>query len=298
MTEIVWNRPGDRIYEAGVDHAVLYPPSGWPGVPWNGLVSVDDKTTGGETTAYYFDGDKFFQVRASTEFTATLTAFTYPTEFEKCDGTSPAMPGILVTDQDRESFGLAYRTKVGNDSEGLDYGYKLHLVYNGLVAPSAKTYKTIAESLEPNNFTWDISTTPIPVPGFKASAHLVIDSRRANPIVMSALEDILYGRSGFPPRLPLPEEIFGLGDIVTPIPKEYVIVIDTPDVSLLPADVEPGDAVLSESDLELYYVDSTTPIEGLRDVFVVNDEEPLPSDAGPGDLVYNVDTADLFQVAP
>lgn len=295
MTEVLWNEVGERTYEAGVDHAVLYPEELFPGVPWNGLVSVKDKTTGGETTAYYFDGEKFFQVRASTEFSATIEAFTYPIEFEKCDGTKTVKPGILVTDQDRSSFGLCYRTKVGNDVEGIDYGYKLHLIYNALVAPSEKDYVTIGETLDPNNFTWDISTTPIPIPGFKVSAHLIIDSRRCSPVVISALEDILYGRTGDAPRLPLPAEIFALGGIVDPVISRFVTFIATPETAL-PGGLLDGDAVVSLSDLELYYLDSTTPIEGLRDIMVLGPGEDIPGTAVPGDLIYDSVTNDLFQV--
>lgn len=212
-----WDQTGDRIYETGVDRGVLYLPdeSGDfnDGVVWNGLVSVSESPSGAEATPQYADNIKYLNLVSAEEFGATVEAFTYPDEFAQFDGVVEGQPGVLLGQQNRGKFGLAYRTLVGNDLQGTDLGYKLHLIYNALAAPTEKAYNTVNDTPEAITFSWELSTTPVPVDGFKPTASIVIDSRLVEPADLAALEEILYGDDTEPviePRLPWPDEIITL----------------------------------------------------------------------------------------
>lgn len=216
---IKWDQVGERIYETGVDHGVLYPFKSnayQDGVAWNGLTAVNEAPSGAEATPLWADNIKYLNLMSEEEFGATIEAYTYPDEFGECDGTAEMSKGVVITGQKRIPFGLAYRTKIGNDTDGSDHGYKIHLVYGALAAPSDKGYGTINDSPEAITFSWTITTTPVEVPGFKPTAHLIIDSTKVNDATkMKAIEDILYGIdadveheiTAVAPRLPLPSEV-------------------------------------------------------------------------------------------
>ena len=205
MTRITWGSPGTRLFEAGTDRGVFYPQEG-PGLPWNGLISVKEETTGGTPSRQHVDGTPISPRKTKTGFAAILQAFTCPQEFEEYEGS----PGIL-TRQKRKVFGLSYRTRVGNDIQGLDHGYKIHLVYNATAMPSNVDNSTLeGGGLNATPFSWAISTEPIPVPGAKPAAHLIIDSSIAHPGAVQAVEDVLYGTQEADSRLPYPEELIDL----------------------------------------------------------------------------------------
>jgi hypothetical protein len=209
VTRIAWGSVGERYYQTGVDRGVLYV-ADKPGVPWNGLTSVSENPIGGDEKPYYIDGVKYLSVSSAEEFAATIEAFTYPDEFEECDGSEEVFNGLFLTQRPRRSFGLSYRTKVGNDVDGVDHAYKIHLIYNALASPTNRVNSTIADSIEPANFSWNISTRPIAIPGYQHTAHFVIDSRRVDPLVLADLEDVLYGSDTETPHLPTQEELFNL----------------------------------------------------------------------------------------
>lgn len=211
---IQWDQVGEKIYETGVDHGVLYPQAvdgTYPtGVAWNGLVSVTESPSGAEPNPQYADNIKYLNLLSAEEFAGTIEAFTYPDEFNACDGLAEVEVGVIAGQQARKPFGLAYRTILGNDSAGQAYGYKLHLLYGCLVSPSEKAYQTINESPEAITFSWDFTTTPTPVTGFKPTAMLVIDSTKVQAADLAALEAILYGVTGTPDTpgmLPLPDAV-------------------------------------------------------------------------------------------
>lgn len=226
MTELVWDETGKRTYETGVDHGVLYiPDSGGAysdGVAWNGLVSVSETPSGAEPNAQYADNIKYLNLVSVEEFGATLEALTYPKEFEPFDGLSSPTPGVTVGQQRRGVFGLSYRTKVGNDLEGEDYGYKLHLVYGCQASPSERAFNTINDSPEPVTFSWDLTTTPVAVTGLKPTALVVIDSTQVDADALADLEQILYGDVGVDPALPLPDTVISMfsGTITTVTPTQ------------------------------------------------------------------------------
>lgn len=220
MTELVWDQTGDRLYETGVDHGVLYLPNGQgvydTGFAWNGLVSVSENPTGAEATPQYADNIKYLNLVSAEEFGATIEAFTYPDEFAVCDGTALPADGMMIGQQTRKTFGLSYRTRVGNDVDGTDYGYKLHLVYGCLAAPTEKAYTTINDSPEAITFSWEVTTNAVEVPGFKPTASIVIDSRTADATALTALELVLYGATGESPAeplLPTPAAIIDIMDV-------------------------------------------------------------------------------------
>lgn len=217
MVAITWDKTGERTYETGVDHGVLYLTNQAGeysnGVAWNGLTAVTESPSGAEPTPLYADNMKYLNLISAEEFGATIEAFTYPEEFALCDGTAEPAPGVLVGQQDRKTFGMAYRTLLGNDLAGNGYGYKLHLIYGALAAPSEKAYATVNDSPEAITFSWEISTTAVEVPGFKPSAQLTIDSTKVDPIQLALLEGILYGTDTLTPRLPLPTEIIEMFDV-------------------------------------------------------------------------------------
>lgn len=213
MAKLVWDKTGDRLYETGVKNGVLYIPTAGvysKGVAWNGLTAVTESPSGAEATALYADDIKYLSLMSTEEFGATIEAYTYPDEFAACDGSAELADGVMIGQQKRSTFGLCYKTIIGNDTEGNDHGYKLHIIYGAQAKPSERAYATINDSPEAITFSWEITTTPVNVTGAKPTASLVIDSTKADPTKLAALEDILYGKDGEPgnePRLPLPDEI-------------------------------------------------------------------------------------------
>lgn len=213
MAKIVWDKTGERLYETGVKNGVLYVQEGsaYPkGVAWNGLTAVTESPSGAEATPLYADDIKYLNLLSTEEFGATIEAYTYPDEFAACDGSAALVDGVMIGQQARKTFGLCYRTTIGNDTEGNDHGYKLHIIYGALAAPSEKAYATINDSPEAITFSWEVTTTPVNVTGAKPTASITIDSTKVDPTKLAALEDILYGKNGEPgnePRLPLPDEI-------------------------------------------------------------------------------------------
>ena len=213
MAKLVWDKTGDRLYETGVKNGVLYIPTAGvysKGVAWNGLTAVTESPSGAEATALYADDIKYLSLMSTEEFGATIEAYTYPDEFAACDGSAELADGVMIGQQKRSTFGLCYKTTIGNDTEGNDHGYKLHIIYGAQAKPSERAYASINDSPEAITFSWEITTTPVNVTGAKPTASLVIDSTKADPSKLAALEDILYGKDGEPgnePRLPLPDEI-------------------------------------------------------------------------------------------
>lgn len=212
-----WDGVGEKIYESGVDHGVLYIPTALgvydTGFAWNGLVSVTESPSGAEPNPQFADNIKYLNLLSAEEFAGTIEAFTYPDEFGQCDGSVEPEVGVVLGQQARKSFGLCFRSKIGNDVDGVDHGYKLHLVYGALVSPSEKAYQTINESPEAIAFSWDFTTTPAPVTGYKPTSLIVIDSTKVQPADLAALEVILYGVTGAPgtqPKLPTPDEVIAL----------------------------------------------------------------------------------------
>lgn len=208
MTRVVWNNAAEKFYELGVDRGVLYVDN--VGVPWNGLVSVDEAPSGGDPKSYYQDGVKYLNRPMGEEFEATLSAFYSPPEFDACDGSQQFAPGVFASQQRRKQFGLCYRTKIGNAVTGPNHAYKIHLVYNALAAPTSRSYGTITDTVEPNLLRWGITTKPVRVPGKRPTAHLIIDTTVATPGAVEALERLLYGTTDNMPRLPTPAEIIEL----------------------------------------------------------------------------------------
>lgn len=219
MSRIAWDAAGSRFYEAGVDHGVLYIGS-LAGIPWVGLIGVDENPTGGEAKPYYIDGEKYLNLSTNEEFEATIKAYTYPVEFSQCDGTARIRSGLFFGQQQRKSFGFSYRTKVGNDLAGSELGYKIHLVYNALASPSSRSASTIGDSTEAFEFSWNLSTISRTVSGHKSTAHVIVDSRHTHPLTMAAIEDVLYGTSENVARLPTPQELIDIFDI----PVEFTVV--------------------------------------------------------------------------
>lgn len=213
MAPLVWDTVGERFYETGVDHGVLYIPDGTgaynTGFAWNGLVTVTESPSGADASAQYADNIKYLNLIAAEEFACTIEAFTYPPEFGQCDGTAEPDTGMQIGQQGRKVFGLSYRTILGNDTLSNEYGYKLHLVYGCLAAPSEKAYSTVNDSPEAITFSWEVSTTPVPMTGYKPTALITINSVDASPTGLSALEDALYGAT-VEPELPMPDEVLTL----------------------------------------------------------------------------------------
>ena len=218
MAKLVWDKSSERLYETGVKNGVLYVQGTggtYPkGVAWNGLTAVTESPSGAEPTPLYADDIKYLNLLSTEEFGATIEAYTYPDEFAECDGSKSLADGVYIGQQARKAFGMCYKTTLGNDTEGNDHGYKLHIIYGALAAPSEKAYETINDSPEAITFSWEISTTPVNVKGSKPTATIVIDSTKANPEKLAALEVILFGAdapngegTGTDPRLPLPDEI-------------------------------------------------------------------------------------------
>ena len=211
MSKIVWDAVGEHIFETGVRNGVLYLKDVQgaynTGVAWNGLTSVSESPEGAEPTDLYADDIKYLTLMSAENFKATIEAYTYPVEFEECDGSASIANGVVIGQQSRKPFGLCYRTAIGNDTDGNEHGYKLHIVYGCQASPSEKQYSTINDSPEAITFSWEVSTTPVNVNGKKPTSTLIIDSTKADKAKLTALEAILYGSDSTEPRLPLPDEI-------------------------------------------------------------------------------------------
>lgn len=218
--KLVWDQTGERTYETGVRNGVLYPVTDGEyskGVAWNGLTAVTESPSGAEATALYADDMKYLNLVSAEEFGCTIEAYTYPEEFEACDGSASIAKGVVIGQQDRQVFGLCYRTTIGNDTESNAHGYKLHMVYGCLAAPSEKGYSTINDSPEAITFSWEVKTTPVNVAGFKPTALVTVDSTKSDADKLAALEKILYGSDEADARLPLPDEIATImGKVATP----------------------------------------------------------------------------------
>lgn len=216
MVALAWHETGDKQYELGVDKGVFYPLNATTSAydkayAWNGLISVTESPSGAEVTKNYADNDVYMSLMSAEEFAATVEAYNYPDEFALVDGTAEPVPGLYVGQQPRKPFGLSYRTKVGNDSKGMDAGYKIHLIYNAMAAPSEKAYSTVNDSPEATTFSWELSTTPINAGDvLKSTAQLTINSLKVPAAKLKALENILYGTTTLEARLPLPTEVIGL----------------------------------------------------------------------------------------
>lgn len=212
MSKILWDETGSRTYETGISNGVLYPQTGdnggyAKGVAWNGLVNVSESPSGGESTPLYADNIKYLNLMSNEDFGATVEAYTYPDEFAQCDGSATIAKGVTISQQPRKPFGMSYQTKIGNDVDGDNHGYKIHLIYGALASPSEKSYGTVNDSPEANTFSWTLTTTPIPVTGFKPTAQLTIDSTKTPKEKMALLEAALYGTDSEEPKLLLPNEV-------------------------------------------------------------------------------------------
>lgn len=215
MSKLVWDNTGERLYETGVSKGVLYIPTEGvysKGVAWNGLTAVTESPSGAEATPLYADDIKYLNLMSNEEFGCTIEAYTYPDEFAECDGSASLVNGVYIGQQARKTFGFCYRTVLGNDTENNDHGYKLHLIYGCLAAPSEKSYATINDSPEAITFSWEVSTTPVNVSGHKPTACITIDSTKVQKDKLTELENKLYGTDGdggsaTEPMLPLPDEI-------------------------------------------------------------------------------------------
>lgn len=214
MAVLTWDATGSRLYETGVDHGVLYLLNSQGayanGVAWNGLTAVTESPSGAEANPQYADNIKYLNLLSAEEFGCTIEAFTYPDAFAQCDGTASPSAGVSIGQQTRKTFGFAYRTKLGNDLEGSDHGYKLHLIYGALAAPSEKAYATVNDSPEALTFSWEVTTTPVDVPGYKPTAQLTIDSTKVDALALADLEELLYGTANTTAQLPLPAEVIAL----------------------------------------------------------------------------------------
>lgn len=224
MSRLTWGAAGKRFYEAGVDRGVLFITNG-PGVPWSGLISVSEEPVGGDLKSHYIDGFNYMNRIGGEEFTATIEAYTYPDEFAECDGTRSIGNGLFATQQRRKSFGLSYRSKVGNDVDGIDHAYKIHLVYNALVQPASSSHTTIGESIEPDNFSWKVASRPPILEGYRPTAHFVIDSRETPSEVLAQIEDILYGSDTLTSRLP------SVGELAYIFTSYHTSIFDAGDVN-------------------------------------------------------------------
>jgi hypothetical protein len=242
MSKLAWDQAGEKTYETGVDHGVLYIPDGSgsynTGFAWNGLTTVTESPSGAESNPQYADNQKYLNLLSAEEFGGTIEAFTYPTEFGQCDGTAAPQPGVYVGQQNRKTFGLSYRTKVGNDLDP-EAGFKLHLVYGALAAPSEKAYATINDSPEPIGFSWDFTTTPVEVGtidgvDYKPSAILTINSLEVDGAALTNLLDMLYGTVGTDPELPKPSDVVALfsGTVTTVTPTAPSFVSGTNTITI------------------------------------------------------------------
>lgn len=214
MAKISWDNVGEKLWETGVDHGVIYIPTAHGvyggGVPWNGLISVTEKPTGAEPNDQYADNIKYLTIYSKEDYESTIEAFTYPPEFAECNGAKFVSNGVSIHQQARKPFGFSYRTIVGNDTENEEYGYKLHLVYGCMAKPTEQGHQTINDSPEAMSMSWDLTTIPVPVPGMRPTAHICIDSTLEDETRIANLEKVLYGDDTNEPRLPTPEEVMAM----------------------------------------------------------------------------------------
>lgn len=215
MAKLTWDDTGKKIYETGVDRGVLYPIATGStystGVPWNGLTAINESPSGAESNPQYADNIKYLDLTSAEEFGFTIEAFTYPAEFEECDGSAELAEGVIIGQQTRKMFGFSYRSLVGNDTRGIDFGYKIHLVYGCKASPSEKSRSTVNDSPEATTFSWEVTTTPVNVNGHKPTSHLIVDTTIADATKVKALEDKLYGDdSAGTPSLPTPDEVYAM----------------------------------------------------------------------------------------
>lgn len=229
MTKLLWDAVGNRRYETGVDKGVLYIPDGsgkyTEGYAWNGLTKVTEKPTGATPNKQYANNQLYLNLLSTELFECDIEAFTYPDAWAQCDGSAEPEAGVAIGQQTRKPFGLAYRTLIGNDTDGTDFGYKIHLVYSALAAPSQKDFSSVNDNPAATALSWSVSTTPVPVTGYKPTATLVIDSTKVNPTALTTLEDKLYGTAGVDAALPSPDEVLaifaGTVTVVTATPPTY-----------------------------------------------------------------------------
>lgn len=211
--KLVWDQSGERLYETGVSQCALYPMAAgaYPkGVAWNGITAITESPSGAEPTAMYADNIKYLDIVSTETYAATIEAYTYPDEFKSCNGESEIADGVVIGQQNRQKFGLCYKTILGNDTDGEDYGYELHLVYGGLAAPAEEAHNSVNESPEGMTMSWSVSTTPVEVPGKKPTATVTFNSVKVGEKVMKAIEDVVYGSTDKDARLPLPSELIEL----------------------------------------------------------------------------------------
>lgn len=256
MTRLAWNGAGERYYEVGVDRGVLYVDA--VGVPWNGLVSIEETPSGGEVRSYYLDGNKYVQVPGREEFEATIAAFYSPPEFDACEGIRQIEPGLSATQQRRKAFGLCYRTRIGNDLSA-ERGYKLHIVYNAMTAPSSKLHETISDNPAAPLLRWFITTKTRPVAGKAPTAHLIVDSLTAPPESLATLEDLLYGSDENDPTLPSPGEVisfFSFTDLAVVDLGDGVFTIFGPDTNVV--DLGAGSYEVNHSGVVILDADRAT----------------------------------------
>lgn len=262
MAKLVWDEVGERFYETGVSQGVIYPmdeDGEYPeGVVWNGLISVSESPSGAEATPLYADNIKYLNLMSVEEFGATIEAYTYPDEFAECDGSAEIASGINAGQQVRKTFGLCYKTVLGNDVSGDNYGYKIHIIYGAIASPSEKGYQTINDSPEAITFSWEIKTTPVPVTGFKPTASIIIDSTKVDSTKLASLEAMLYGTAEAEARLPVPDEIAAL------------FAADAPSALAL-VDIDPADEdenVAVDSNIVLTFNNKIS-----RESIVVNEDD-------------------------
>ena len=211
MAKLVWDKTGERYFETGTDHGVLYPVGVGgtyeKGVAWNGLTAVTESPSGAEANPIYADNIKYAELRSAEEFGCTIEAYTYPDEFAECDGSAEIAPGVYAGQQDRKKFGFSYRTKVGSDTDTSATDYKLHIVYGATASPSEKAYQTVNDSPEAITFSWEVTTTPVEVAGFKPTAIITIQKSKVDADKLEALETMLYGGESAEPTLPMPDQV-------------------------------------------------------------------------------------------
>ena len=252
MSRLVWDKVGERIYETGVDRMVLYlydteTKKFKNPVAWNGITAFNESPSGAEPTALWADNIKYLNLMSAEEYGATLEAYTYPDEFEECDGSKELAPGVMIGQQSRKLFALCYRTLIGNDTEGTDLGYKLHIVYNCLASPSERGHATVNDSPEAANPSWEISTTPVEATGSKPTATVVIDSTKVDAETLAAFEDLLYGTANTDGTLPFPDEIAaffgGASGVSIELNRHSLNLVEGDTYTLVPTVTPAGETV-------------------------------------------------------
>lgn len=215
MAVLTWDQTGEKLYETGVQKGVLYPMDGavyGKGVAWNGLTAVNETPSGAESTKLYADDIKYLDIRSAEEFGATIEAYSSPEEFDACDGTAELAGGVNIGQQNRKGFGFCYRSTIGNDTEYNNYGYKLHIIYGLTASPSERSYSTVNDSPEAATLSWEVSSTPVNVAGFKPTSIVTINSKKINAEALKEIEDALYGTESVEPKILLPDEIKAICD--------------------------------------------------------------------------------------